>query len=92
MSTVKVSHAHSLDNDELKTRVSEIADELGQHFKLESHWQDDSTIKFKRAGVSGTLTLSETQVDVNMKLGVMLGALKGPITKELKAQMEKRLC
>lgn len=91
MSTVKVSQEHNLEPDELHSRIEEIASELGSRFDLKAEWQDDQTVNFKRSGLSGTLSLGADKVDVQMKLGLLMGSFKQAITRELQAQMKKRL-
>ena len=53
--------------------------------------EDSDTIEFTRSGVKGELIVSADAFELQAKLGLLLGALRGTIEKEISQELDKLL-
>ncbi len=87
---MNISRRHSLGRTEARTKVQELADDLGDQYGLVSEWQGDD-LCVKGSGVNGWVRLSDDEVHVDLKLGFALTMLEGPIRSTIESLMEKHL-
>lgn len=89
MSNVHVRQPHTLSRDAAKAKLAGFQELLGK-YRVTLNWKGhDATIQ--GLGVSGDVKVSDTAVDVDVKLGMLARAagvdatkLQGSITKRLK--------
>ena len=89
MSTIKISHAHSLSPTEARKAVEEVAARLGERFGMEHRWEDN-VLHFQRTGVDGQIALASRELHLTAKLGFLLSAMKGPIEHEIRRVLDER--
>ena len=92
MSTIKVSQAHSYPRSEARAKLGVFEQMLGK-FGVSLAWKGDRA-KIKGTGVSGQITVDDTSVNVELKLGMLAKAvgvdgerLRGSIARRLKAAL-----
>ena len=61
---------------------------MGKSFAMTSEWDGDS-LRFERAGVSGSLTVSRDRVTLYAQLGGLLVAFRGRIEERLHADFDR---
>ncbi len=83
MSKIHVKYKHSLDPEETRKRVEEIAKDLKKEYKMDYAWKGDRLL-FRRSGAAGNLDLGDGFIELNIKLGTVLAPLKGKIEKTIK--------
>jgi putative polyhydroxyalkanoate system protein len=88
MAKVNVTEAHSLEIDEAKRRVAVFEDMLGK-FGVKLKWSGYSA-SFKGLGVSGSLDVTASNANVQIKLGMMAKAA-GVDAKKLEGSVSRRL-
>ena len=93
MADVKVTQAHSLSIDDAKSRVGSF-EEMLQKYMVKVKWKG-AHADLKGTGVSGSIDVTDSDVTVVVKLGMLAkaagidaGRLKGSIAKRLKAAFE----
>ena len=86
MATVEIIREHTLGKGVAKERAQQMAEKLSAKLGAECSWQDDE-LTFQRSGVDGTIQISEDNVHVAVKLGMMLSPMAGMV----KAEIEKAL-
>ena len=82
MSDINIRRQHGKTRAEARASAEHLAGELQQEFGLDCLWTDD-TLRFQRPGVSGELVLDEQAVELSIRLGFFLAALKPSIEKEV---------
>ena len=90
MAVIKTIRKHQLGADAVRDKVEQIAQKLQKDLDASYHWEG-STLKFNRSGASGHIAVSDDQVEVEVKLGMLLSALKGTIEKTLNEELDQRL-
>ena len=88
MSTVVVKESHSLSPEEAKGRLAAFEEEISSKFGLKTKWAG-LRADLKGTGVSGDVNVTDADVTITVKLGLMARAVVKP--DKLKASIEKRL-
>jgi putative polyhydroxyalkanoate system protein len=92
MSDITYQHSHNLGMDkarELATHwVEDTAKKMGLTCQHEQGATQD-TISFERMGVHGTMLVSPTSFDLNIKLGMMMKAFKPMIEAEVSKNLTR---
>ena len=86
MSEISIKRAHHTTPAEAKKIAEKIAAKLEEQYQLRSSWSGE-TMNFNRSGVNGTLAVTAKELKIDVKLGFLMAAFKGPIH----AAMEKNL-
>ncbi len=89
MATIRITESHNLGVDTAKSRVT-VFEEMLSKFGVKLNWSGNKA-SFKGIGVSGSMSVSEQDVTVEIKLGMMARAagvdgdrLKGSISRRLR--------
>jgi putative polyhydroxyalkanoate system protein len=88
MSRITINRKHSLTHDQAQRAAESVAEQLKRRFKLRSQWEGDS-LHFKHAGLKGQLELKESEVQIRIKLGLMMLALKPFLEQEIHLYMNE---
>lgn len=78
MANIHIKRKHNLSHSEAKVRVEELAKDLKNKLGASYQWDGDS-LRFQRAGASGSISIGEQVVEVNVKIGLVLAPMKGMI-------------
>jgi len=90
MAVIKTTRKHSLGAETVRERVEQIAKKLQKDLDADYHWEG-STLKFSRSGASGHIAVGDRDLEVEVKLGMLLSALKGTVEKTLNDELDKQL-
>jgi len=90
MSVIKINRQHDLGLEQACERVETIAQKLQKDLDAQYHW-NGSTLEFSRSGASGHIKVGESDLEVEVKLGMLLSALKGKVEQTLNEQLDKEL-
>ncbi len=88
MSEVVVTQAHTLGAEQARAKISSF-EEMLEKYRVKVDWKGNSG-KLKGTGVSGHINVTDTDVTVKIKLG-MLARAAGVDAKRLQSSIEKRL-
>ena len=94
MSTIHIHREHQLGMAKARKIAWQWAEQVEQHFGMECtvyEGEDSDTIEFTRSGVKGELIVSADAFELQAKLGLLLGALRGTIEKEIQGELERLL-
>ncbi len=89
MSTIEITHDHSLSPAQARKAVEDFAMKMGKKFGLDYRWEKD-VLHFKRSGVDGQISMTPGQFHVRAKLGLLFAAMKGPIEQEMRRVLDER--
>ena len=82
MSEINISRPHYTTLKRARKGAERIAEELGEEFGLDHAWEGN-TLNFQRMGVEGHIKVSKKDVEVYVKLGFLLMALRPRIEHEI---------
>ena len=84
MSEIHVRRTHGLALKRARQKAEHIAEELSEEFGIEYAW-DGAELRFQRPGLSGEIAVGKKDVEIHVKLGCLLRALRGRIEREIHA-------
>lgn len=90
MSMIHIVRRHTLSLADAKAEVERIAVRIENEFGAEYEWEGD-TLSFARSGVSGHITVTDEALDLSIKLGFLLSAIKGQIEQQIAAKVDETL-
>ncbi|MGB5834228.1 MAG: polyhydroxyalkanoic acid system family protein, partial [Thiohalocapsa sp.] len=90
MSKIQVRRTHNLGVAGARTEVERIARRVQDDYGADCAWHGD-TLWFSRSGVNGQITVSDTDLDLTIKLGLLYSAMKGQIEDRIVAKLDQNL-
>ena len=76
--------------EEARNRADRIAADLKQQFSMRSTWHGDA-LKVSGNGVSGQLKVAEDSIELDVRLGLALKLMEGPIRSAIEATIDEEL-
>lgn len=89
MADITRTKSHNLAPEELKRRIEQLADEMSRRFGIQSRWEGDTCRLTGAALKSGAVTMTKSEVSLELTLGFMAKMLKGPIEQEIDTRLGK---
>jgi putative polyhydroxyalkanoate system protein len=95
MATIDVRRTHALGLETARERAEELAREMVDKFGVDWRWDGDR-IRFeaqsgKAKGVKGVVSVSGSEVRVELDLPLLLRAVKGMVAGKVDAKLDKLL-
>lgn len=87
MADISLNRTHQLGLKGAKTAANKMAAKLEEKFDLSSEW-DGNTLRFQRSGVNGQMVISENDMKLEVTLGFLLKAMRGPIERAIHEQLD----
>ena len=88
MADIEVRRAHKLGLKGARVAADKMADHLGTRFGLKGDWQGN-VLRFERPGVSGSLAITDKDMNLSVSLGILLKAMKGSIETAVRHELDK---
>ena len=90
MASIKITRNHSLAHDDVVKAVQKLADELSEKLDADYDWEGDN-LSFKRSGASGKISIGKQDLEVDIKLSMLLTPLKGKIEQTVNDYLDEHL-
>lgn len=90
MSDIKLVRIHSLPLAKAKALAQKTADALAKEYDLSSEWRGD-TLRFHRSGVDGQMHVTDSEIRLDVSLGLLLRAFKGTIAAHIERNLDELL-
>ena len=87
MSHISIKRAHHSTVAGARKTADKVAAKLAKDYDLRSNWDGD-VLHFDRSGLHGTLAVSAKDIQVDVKLGLLMAAFKGPIQSAMETQLD----
>jgi putative polyhydroxyalkanoate system protein len=84
MSEIHLRRTHGTTLKRARQKAEHIAEELSEEFGIAYAW-DGAHLRFERPGLSGDIAVDKKEVEIRVKLGFLLLALRGRIEREIHA-------
>ena len=94
MSQIHIHREHKLGMAKARKIAWAWAEQVEEHFGMECtvyEGDDSDTIEFTRSGVAGRLIVAADHFDLDAKLGLLLGAFRKTIEKEIQDILDRLL-
>jgi putative polyhydroxyalkanoate system protein len=90
VSDISIKRTHHTTVAEAKKVADKVAAKLAKDYDLKSSWAGD-VLNFSRSGVNGSLAVSAKDFKIDVKLGFLMAAFKGPIQGAIEQNLDKML-
>ncbi len=90
MAVIDIHRPHTGSVASTKAAVEHIAKGISSHYGVAHQWIGDE-LHFTRSGVKGRITVASEDVHVRVDLGLMMGAMKPLIEREIERQLDEHL-
>lgn len=88
VSNIDIHAYHNLSHEDALNAADELSVDLSEKFGIDYGWEDE-VIHFERPGVHGQISVQDSELRIQAKLGFMLMMLKGPIEQEIYRYLEE---
>ncbi len=90
MSDIHFMRHHPLTVAQAKKVAQKAADDLAQEYDLQSEW-DGNVLNFHRPGVTGCMKVSGDEIDLEVKLGLLLKPFKAKFENHIAHRLDELL-
>ncbi|MGZ8993890.1 MAG: polyhydroxyalkanoic acid system family protein [Burkholderiaceae bacterium] len=90
MPDIKLVRLHSLPLPKAKALAQKAADALAGEYDVTSEWRGN-TLRFHRSGVDGQMRVTDSQIELEVKLGFLLKAFKARIASHIERNLDALL-
>lgn len=87
MAHIKIRRSHTMPHDKARVAAEKMAERLQKEFDLDYEWEGDVLV-FERAGVNGELTVAPRHIEMEVKLGFLLGMMQPTIEKHINENLD----
>jgi len=91
MADISKSKTHSMDPAVIKERLLELTGEMEKKFGIKAAWEGDTCQLTGKALKNGKIWVTDSEVAIELTLGMMAKVFKGQIEKEIEKKVEKLL-
>ncbi|MEO7743030.1 MAG: polyhydroxyalkanoic acid system family protein [Usitatibacter sp.] len=88
MADIEIHRAHGLGLKAARTAADRMAETLGRKLDLKGAW-NGNVLRFERPGVSGSLAISDKDLNLSVGLGFLLKAMKGSIQAAIEQELDQ---
>lgn len=88
MATIKISHPYTMPKAELVSKLDQLSAEMTSRYQLQCNWRSPECLVFQRSGANGEIVVGDNDLDLTIKLGLMLGAFKSSIEGDIRRFIE----
>lgn len=90
MPVIDIHRTHTGNIASTKAAIEHVAKGISSHYGVVHNWVGDE-LHFTRSGVKGRITVASKDVHVRVDLGVLMGAMKPMIEREISRQLDEHL-
>ncbi|MET1256130.1 polyhydroxyalkanoic acid system family protein [Aliikangiella maris] len=91
MSVIKIEKNHQLTIIQLKNRIEQMAEQIGEEFAIKYEWEDSTCMLFRGKGINGDIEFNSQQLVFTMRLGMMWRVLRNAIESKVTQAIEQNL-
>lgn len=90
-STIEISQTTTLPNDQIRSAVDQVFDELKQKYTLTGSWKNPALFIISGEGIMGRLEIFDRSVAVTITLGGILAAFSKMIESQIQENLRNHL-
>lgn len=90
MPRISVERAHDLGREVAKQKAEVLMQKLADKYSIKSEWSGD-TVKLTGSGVTGTVSVLDDLIKIEVEIGLLMSAFSGTIKGEIEKALDKAL-
>jgi putative polyhydroxyalkanoate system protein len=80
-----------MPREALRERARSLAERLESRHHMRARWLGDDVVAIKGSGVEGQLSIDDTQVAVDVKLGLLAAPFQGKLRSEIQRYLDEHI-
>jgi putative polyhydroxyalkanoate system protein len=88
MSTIDIHAFHELGVEQAQEAADALSRDLAEKFAIDYGWEGDCSV-FERPGVDREISVTDREIRIQARLGLMLTLLRGPIEDEIQRYLSE---
>jgi putative polyhydroxyalkanoate system protein len=89
MPSIDIRRPHRLSAADAHAVIDQVATRMREKFQVQTQWQNETTLSFGRAGISGKIAIAPDEIHVSAQLGMLFSPLKGMIEQEIRRKLDE---
>jgi len=89
MSRIRINKGFTMPREDLKGELDRLVAELGRQLQLNCEWLSEDCLDFRRSGVTGQISISDEELDLDIKLGMLMNVFRENIEQEVMEFMDE---
>lgn len=89
MPKVNIEQPHTLSAVDARQKLDLLGKELADKYGLTVTWPKETEAEVKRTGAKGTIRIGAANVVVDLDLNMMLSPMKGAIEEKIRGELKK---
>lgn len=90
MSTIRIERQYRQSQQELRDALDALGSRFQEKFDVQYQWRGQR-VEFKRSGVTGFIEYDDTNVRLELKLGLMFAPFAGKVRSHLEAYVDEHV-
>jgi len=91
MSQIEISKVFTMPREALKGELDQLSSELGGQLQLNCEWLSEDCLDFSRSGIKGQISIGDEELELNIRLGMLMNVFRESIEQEILDFMEKHI-
>jgi putative polyhydroxyalkanoate system protein len=87
MPTISLKRRHKLPHTKARAAAQKIAEDLNKRFDLVCRFDGDD-VAFERPGLSGTMRVGKSEIQLDVQLSFLMTPLKGTIERAIRDELD----
>jgi putative polyhydroxyalkanoate system protein len=88
LTDIEIHRGHTLGRHQARQVAEKVADELSEKLSVSCSWQDE-VLHFQRAGLHGELEVTESEVRVSVRLGLLMLPMKPMLEQHINHYLDE---
>jgi putative polyhydroxyalkanoate system protein len=88
MSHIVLTRPHGLTREKAANRIDRLLEDLRQEYDFAGQWEND-VLHLERKGATGEVLVSEDDIEIRIRLALVLRPLRGKIEERLGAELDE---
>jgi putative polyhydroxyalkanoate system protein len=90
MSVIRIVRKHNLDEAQIRAHLEELAAEFAEQIGIRYQWNGNQ-VDIERSGAHGFIRMMPGELELELKLGMLLRPMKGKIEQVINDYLDKHL-
>ena len=91
MPDIEISKQYSMPRDKLRSELESLVGTLAEQLQLECEWLSEDCLDFRRKGAEGQININDDEIEMTIRLGLLLSAFSGVIEQEVQEFFEEHI-
>ena len=91
MSVIEITKEFTMPRKKLMGELESLAGELAEQHQVNCEWLSDSCLGFERNGAHGELNIGDEEIELTVKLGMLMAIFRERIQRELEDYIERNI-